>query len=341
MKFTRFYFSLIAITLFFLCPKADAVLLPNILHYIWIGDKIPQKYLKNISDFAKVNSDYEVKVWTDHSNLFANLPSSVKIEKIDRVFPRIPKQLLDYFLREMQAPGHATPGLIPNYAAASDILRYQILRLEGGIYLDTDISIQPSNTTEAPLSGKFGKIDAPLGYIVPIKVKPVPEGYKFKFNNHMIGATPNHPILYEADLSIRNNYAKFLIKSDQAKEYTIDPKKYGVIYNDPSAVVTGTIHNENFWPIKLGPSGSIGRYLLTHETTGLNLLKEVFMNISFLQDYHKMFLKRLPESEESEGLKEFHLLSMTVFPKIKDIHHDNKTLWYSAPEAYCDQVDPK
>ena len=39
----------------------DNYTIPRIIHFIWIGPPIQEKYVKNIQSFV-VNADYEVKI---------------------------------------------------------------------------------------------------------------------------------------------------------------------------------------------------------------------------------------------------------------------------------------
>jgi len=85
-------------------------MIPKKLHFIWIGDesKMPRKC---INTWIDKNPDYEVKIWGNES-------------------------LNQYVWREWDS---ISDMLHKNdYAGASDIMRYQILYNEGGIYIDAD-----------------------------------------------------------------------------------------------------------------------------------------------------------------------------------------------------------
>jgi mannosyltransferase OCH1-like enzyme len=84
--------------------------IPKKLHFIWIGDesKMPKGC---IDTWISKNPDYEVKMWGN---------DSLK-EGVWRNWENITDMLRK-----------------KDYAGASDIMRYQILEREGGIYVDAD-----------------------------------------------------------------------------------------------------------------------------------------------------------------------------------------------------------
>jgi len=88
-------------------------MIPKIIHYIWVGSKIP----KNIQNIIDVNNEffkeYEVKIWTEK-----NIPS------------------LNTFAQRAYDE--------KKWAFVSDYLRFYILYQEGGIYLDTDMEVLKS-----------------------------------------------------------------------------------------------------------------------------------------------------------------------------------------------------
>jgi mannosyltransferase OCH1-like enzyme len=85
-------------------------MIPKRLHFIWIGDesKIP---FKCINTWVEKNVGYTTKVWGNSS--------------INGVKWRNEKQLHDMLAKK-------------DYAGASDVMRYEILYTEGGVYIDAD-----------------------------------------------------------------------------------------------------------------------------------------------------------------------------------------------------------
>lgn len=86
--------------------------IPKVLHYIWLGgNPLPKITEKCIESWKKFCPDYEIKRW-DESNL------NIDINQYCR-------QAYD----------------AKKFAFASDVLRYYILKNEGGIYLDIDVEL--------------------------------------------------------------------------------------------------------------------------------------------------------------------------------------------------------
>lgn len=85
-------------------------MIPKRLHFIWIGDesKIP---FKCINTWVEKNVGYTTKVWGNSS--------------INGVKWRNEKQLHEMLAKK-------------DYAGASDVMRYEILYTEGGVYIDAD-----------------------------------------------------------------------------------------------------------------------------------------------------------------------------------------------------------
>ena len=85
-------------------------MIPKTLHFIWIGDqsKMPDKC---IDTWISKNPDYKVNIWDNDSlknNVWRNW---------DKISDMLHKK---------------------DYAGASDVMRYQILYDNGGIYIDAD-----------------------------------------------------------------------------------------------------------------------------------------------------------------------------------------------------------
>lgn len=87
-------------------------MIPKTIHYIWLGGApLPELVEKCIASWQKLCPDYEIKKW-DESNLNLDL------------YPYV-RQAYD----------------AKKYAFASDVLRYQIIWENGGIYLDVDVEL--------------------------------------------------------------------------------------------------------------------------------------------------------------------------------------------------------
>lgn len=81
--------------------------IPKKIHQIWVGGKVSDKYRALMDSWQKFNPTWEYKLWTD--------------DEADELMLN-----------------NAVYGKCSNNGMKSDILRYEILRREGGIYVDTD-----------------------------------------------------------------------------------------------------------------------------------------------------------------------------------------------------------
>lgn len=89
--------------------NAPKISIPHIIHQIWIGNELPQKYNPLIKTLKNKNSNWVYKLWTEKDILSLN---DFKAK--------------DLFINT------TNPG------TKSDIARYEILRQFGGFYFDTD-----------------------------------------------------------------------------------------------------------------------------------------------------------------------------------------------------------
>ena len=95
------------------CLKEDMNFIPKIIHQIWIGPKKrPDIWMDTFKiDYIKKNPDYKYILWNE--------------ENIDPLFEDFPIYKQVYNLER-------------SYNGKSDILRYLILYVHGGIYVDAD-----------------------------------------------------------------------------------------------------------------------------------------------------------------------------------------------------------
>ncbi|MCK5789072.1 MAG: hypothetical protein KAH32_08730, partial [Chlamydiia bacterium] len=88
-------------------------MIPKIIHYIWVGSKIPESIQNIIETNNEFFQEYEVKIWTEN-----NIPE------------------LNAFAQRAYNE--------EKWAFVSDYLRFEILQKYGGIYLDTDMEVLKS-----------------------------------------------------------------------------------------------------------------------------------------------------------------------------------------------------
>jgi mannosyltransferase OCH1-like enzyme len=125
---------------------------PRILHQIWLGDQpFPDDFARYRESWLRHHPDWQHRFWTEDT-----LPADLRrTEVYERL--RVP-------------------------AERSDILRLEVLYLEGGVYVDTDFECH------RPLDDV---IDDYEFFTAPLK----PDGW---INNAFIGSLAGHPILDRA-----------------------------------------------------------------------------------------------------------------------------------------------
>lgn len=102
--------------------KETIYLVEKNIHFIWIGSKIPEKYIKNILKCKKLNLNYIINVWLDNEFPEELVNNNIICHNIN-IFKSIHEELLN----TITAP-----------AAKADILSYEIVYRNGGIYSDVD-----------------------------------------------------------------------------------------------------------------------------------------------------------------------------------------------------------
>ena len=82
--------------------------IPKVIHQIWVGSPLPQKYYRWQESWQKYHPDWEYKLWTDKDIEEFGLTNKHWYDKT------------------------------PNYGQKADIARYEILYRLGGVYADMD-----------------------------------------------------------------------------------------------------------------------------------------------------------------------------------------------------------
>ena len=143
---------------------------PKVLHFIWVGPKpFPMESIDNVRSWIAKHPDWKVKFWTDHTR---PLPHEKMELCLVQDFHFL--KLADCYKKS------------ENYGEKSDVLRYEILYQEGGLYVDHDVECVKSFDQ---LSNHY---DMYIGMQMPDKTclssSVVP-------TNNLIGAKPCHPVL--------------------------------------------------------------------------------------------------------------------------------------------------
>lgn len=141
--------------------------IPKIIHQIWIGPlPFPQEARQWQESWAKLHPDWEYKLWTNK-----------EVESFDFANKK--------FYEE------AT-----NWGEKSDILRYELLYLYGGLYVDVDFECQRSSLLD--------ELHHICDFYSGIHMVPLLVENRLRINNGLLAARPQHPIIAQARNQIRN-----------------------------------------------------------------------------------------------------------------------------------------
>lgn len=144
--------------------------IPKVVHFIWIGPRqFPRESVENVRSWMAKNPGWTFNFWTDRQR---PLPCpGMKMRMI--------RDLNFLKLRDCFAKSD-------NYGEKSDLLRYEILYQEGGVYVDHDVKcFKPFDSLNKAYDFYCG-IDMPYTSSLPSCI--------FTTNN-LIGVRPGHPIL--------------------------------------------------------------------------------------------------------------------------------------------------
>ncbi len=149
-------------------PYSLTPLIPKIIHQIWLGpEEIPKNYRYYQQTWKLFNPSWQFKLWTEEEILKENFPN------------------IDLYW------------LARSYHERSDIIRYEILRKYGGLYVDSDTECY------ANFDELHHKYDFYTNFEPPSTNKK-----RVNILNSLIGAAPNHPILNITLERIRKNWSK-------------------------------------------------------------------------------------------------------------------------------------
>jgi hypothetical protein len=136
--------------------------IPRIIHQIWLGSPLPRKLARCSATWRKHHPDWELKLWTD-----------AEVAK------------LDFSSREMFESADC-------WGQKSDLLRIEILKAQGGVYVDLDYECFK------PIDVLVNRYDffTTLKYLYTAHLGwPAIWQQPIVVCNSLIGARPGHPIL--------------------------------------------------------------------------------------------------------------------------------------------------
>jgi mannosyltransferase OCH1-like enzyme len=154
----------------FLSEKIAQQKIPHTVHFIWLGPKpFPPQSVENVRSWMAKNPTWRVKFWTDRDR---PLPCS-----------RMELCYVDDF--QFTALRHCYE-TSQNWGEKSDVLRYEILYQEGGVYADHDANcLCPFDTLHANFDFYCG-LEAPHPPFVDRNITT---------GNGVLGSRPGHPVI--------------------------------------------------------------------------------------------------------------------------------------------------
>ncbi|MBS0620540.1 MAG: hypothetical protein JSS61_03670 [Verrucomicrobia bacterium] len=144
--------------------------IPPVVHFIWLGPKaFPPQSVENIRSWIAMHPDWKVKFWTDSDRE----PPCTGMEKVS---------VNDFTFTKLKRCYDASQ----NWGEKSDLLRYEILLQEGGVYVDHDANCLRSFEEMHRAFDLFCGLETPHEPFV---------GRNITCGNGVIGSRPNHPTI--------------------------------------------------------------------------------------------------------------------------------------------------
>lgn len=134
--------------------------IPNKMHYVWLGGKLPEERQKSIEQWGESAEGVERNLWTDEGSSEASAESLEQLRK-SGVKIRSLSELEGskrFKSARRKLPTVDEEGVNPGAAGAlSDVARLEILNQEGGHYMDSD-------NYSGKNASSFRDMTAPLGF---------------------------------------------------------------------------------------------------------------------------------------------------------------------------------
>lgn len=144
--------------------------IPKVVHFIWIGPKpFPRDSVENIRTWIAKNPDWTFKFWTDRERPLPHPAMQMAFVK-DLQFLKVKRFYIES----------------DNYGEKSDLLRYEILYQEGGVYADHDVKCMRSFTPLNEAYDFYCGMEVPFQTGLSTSVWPT---------NNLLGSVPGHPLL--------------------------------------------------------------------------------------------------------------------------------------------------
>ena len=168
--------------------------IPNILHIMWLGGKVPSEYDAYVASWRNYHPDWTVLFWTDTDlNYDQGTEVMYSFGELDnRLKTCCGGERIVVDARNLMFDNRGYYDGAQNYGERSDILKWEIVYRIGGVYVDTDFECLK------PLDVYNHTYDFYTG-IQPLDTNIVQLGAA------LYGAIPKHPILKACVENIKHN----------------------------------------------------------------------------------------------------------------------------------------
>lgn len=225
---------------------------PKLIHLVWVGGPMPDKYVDNIAKWKKLNADYSVALWYDSrfQRVVADRPSqgaqlaflrgcNVLTHDVKDFEQRFSVQAMQYYVYEcakLVRDQNLNQLAKPNFGAASDILRVELLVEYQGIYFDTDIG-----------AGVLGGVQTPNDEGLLVNYYCDESGYLKNVTNDIMAAS-KPDFFQKLRALIASNYDEYL---EQGSERMRAASK------DENVLFTVNVSGPNALAAAMGKSGIV------------------------------------------------------------------------------------
>ncbi len=130
--------------------------IPKVIHFVWVGQVIPDERLNNILQWANLNKEFQINLWMDNEGAKINSIFGSQfmgaVKDTETVLSATLNLLNNIIVKDIgelkdientfywDCIRYEIDKLRPNYGAASDLLRLIILERFGGAYYDSDVN---------------------------------------------------------------------------------------------------------------------------------------------------------------------------------------------------------
>ncbi|MGV3345539.1 TcdA/TcdB catalytic glycosyltransferase domain-containing protein [Enterobacteriaceae bacterium LUAb1] len=256
-------------------PKPNNIIVPPIIHWIWLGSVLNRDKISNlIQHVVNKSTGFKYILWVDNGANYYRikeelpyffprkdklyLANKIEVKVIKEQAEMINSRAYTSFMRE-------SVGGYRNYASASDILRLMILYHFGGLYLDVDVEIQDEYKLH-PYA-----VQSPYGFSLQEILLGVSRGDKIP--NAIIATAPKHPWIKLMLDNIVSNYFKqpeqdymSLVLGGNINTRVWSSKRSGLLYLEGKSVPN---------PFSHGSDSGSSRFDETLEFTGPGLLLNI------------------------------------------------------------------